>query len=391
MIKPMPEGQRPFPMPMRELERRWAAVRGVLKDRDVEALFIQSDTQDFGGYVRWLTDQAAGYPVNIVFPRDGGMTMITSGDPNFPPKPGPGVERHICDGYFRSIAPTNYYDIELVDKILREMGAKRVGYANLGRLHACSYKYMIENMGDIEFVDLTDEIDLLKAVKSPVELEYIEYTARIHDDVLSAIPLFLRPGRMEYEIRNDLCHLSNEMGGEGQICVLCGSAPKGQVINYGPLAVQNRRIEYGDQFMAMFESSGPGGYFCEMSRYWSIGEPDGDLVRGWETARQAQRLAAGLLRPGADLRQVFNAGNEFLESRGYCVEGRIMGHGQGHDLMERPGIQRGETMPAAENMVFAIHPSAIRDGVNVFCCDNYVVTAEGGRRLQKLPQEIFII
>ncbi|MGI5971897.1 MAG: M24 family metallopeptidase [Oscillospiraceae bacterium] len=391
MIQPKPEGQIPYPISEKELERRWAAVGQVLKKRDLDILVVQNEGQDLGGYVRWLTDQAAGYPVTVIFPRNGEMTVVLSGDSQFPPKPRKGISSFICDGYFRTLRPTHDYDARIITEVIKKAGARKVGLVNLGRMHACTYKYLTENLEGVTFEDITDDIDLIKAIKSPEELKYIENTAKLHDTIMAAVPTMLRPGRMEYQVRNDLYYLSCEMGGEGQIVLLCGSAPKGQVINYGPLAVQNRRIQYGDQFMVMLESSGPGGFFCEMSRYWSIGEPDEELVKGWEAALGTQRLIADLLRPGADLREVFSEGNKYLVERGYYPEGRIFGHSQGYDLVERPGIQWDEVMPVAENMVFAVHPSAINDKSNVFCCDNYIVTKDGSRRLEKMPQEIIIL
>jgi hypothetical protein len=68
-----------------ELQRRWSAVRGRMRDRGIDALVMQNSSDWVGGYVRWFTNQPAtnGYPTSVVFPLHGGLSLIEQGRPGF--------------------------------------------------------------------------------------------------------------------------------------------------------------------------------------------------------------------------------------------------------------------------------------------------------------------
>ncbi len=61
-----------------ELERRWAAVRSAMVERNIDVLLMQSNNDFMGGYVKYFTDVPStnGYPVTVIFPRDEPMTVV---------------------------------------------------------------------------------------------------------------------------------------------------------------------------------------------------------------------------------------------------------------------------------------------------------------------------
>ena len=58
------------PISTQELERRWAAVREVMKAKKVDFLLIQNNNDYLGGYVKWFTDMPAvhAYSNAVIFP-----------------------------------------------------------------------------------------------------------------------------------------------------------------------------------------------------------------------------------------------------------------------------------------------------------------------------------
>src|SRR5580698_11628001 len=64
-----------------ELRRRWAAVRLQMSTRGIDALVAQNSSDWVGGYIRWFSNQPAtnGYPSSLVFPLEGGMSLIEQG------------------------------------------------------------------------------------------------------------------------------------------------------------------------------------------------------------------------------------------------------------------------------------------------------------------------
>ena len=65
----------------RELERRWQAVRGQMRDRQVDALVMQNSSDWVGGYCRWFCGEPAtnGYSTALVFPSAGTLSLVEQG------------------------------------------------------------------------------------------------------------------------------------------------------------------------------------------------------------------------------------------------------------------------------------------------------------------------
>ena len=384
------------PISTAELERRWAATRKAMKKQGLDCLIMQNSNQYLGGYVRWFTDVPAkeGYPVTVIFPVDDEMTMITSGGDPLPPGPPEwavrGVKERIGRPYFRTLHYTDTLDGEAVISRLKARGAKRVGIVAKGSMSAPTYEYIHQNLGKMELVDAADLIDPIKAVKSPEELELIRKAAAIQDAAMAAVPAILRPGKKEYEILSAVTHLLMDMGSEEQL-LMVGSAPPGKSTGQRNDFFVNRTINAGDQFFLMIEVNGPGGFYAEMGRTFCLGDPPKELVKVWEVAKEAQRRTVKRLKAGAKPADLLKAHNEFMKSQGFGPEGRLFGHGQGYDLVERPALRADEPMPLAANMNITLHPIAVTDKAYGFCCDNYFVTEGAPTPVHKTPQVIMVI
>ena len=380
------------PISTAELERRWAETRKTMAKQDIDCLVLQNSNQFLGGYVRWFTDIPAqcGYPITVIFPVNDEMTMITSGGEPLPPGPPEwavrGVKERIGRPYFRPLNYTDTMDGEVVINQLKARGAKRVGIVAKGSMSAPTYEYIQQNRGQMELVEASDLVDPIKAVKSPEELELIKKAAAIQDAAMSAIPTIVRPGKKEYEILSALTHVLMDMGSEEQLLMI-GSAPPGTPTGQKTDYFTNRTLNAGDQLFLMIEVNGPGGFYAELGRTFCLGDPPKELLKVWEVAKEAQRRTVARLLPGAKPADLFKAHNDFMMSQGYTPEGRLFGHGQGYDLVERPALRADENMPLAANMNITVHPIAATDKAYGFCCDNYIVGESGGIPIHKTPQE----
>lgn len=384
-----------YPIPTRELERRWKLVREAMKKENIDSLVMQNDNQWLGGYVRYFTDLPSeqAYPVTVIFPQDDEMSIISSGDPSVPSPPDwaiRGIKERIGAPYFRAFHYTNTFDAREIVKVLKRRKDKRIGMINLGLIPADTYNYMKENLDNVELIDATDLVDNIKAIKSNDEKEYIYKTMHIQDKVCELMPDILKPGKFEYEIRSEITRILTDSGSEEQ-WIMIGSAERGQSTGQYPTFFQNRKIGKGDQVLVMIEVNGPGGYYGEIGRTWSLGEPPKELLRLWDISLQAQKLAADYLKPGANPAEIIRANNEFMLDNGLKGEGRLFAHGQGYDLVERPAFCPDETMLLKAGMLVALHPVAFNDQAYAFCCDNYFINESSVEHLHKTPQEIIVL
>jgi Xaa-Pro aminopeptidase len=384
------------PIPTRELERRWSAVRSAMKAEHIDILVMQNDNQFLGGYVRYFTDFPArtAYPVTVLFPGNDEMTMISHGGPPKPPGPPAwavrGVKTRLARPYFRTAYYTNSWDAEEAVKVIKERKDKKVGIVGMGAMGAAFYAYLKEHLEGVEIVEASDMVDRIKAVKSEDELAFIRRSAATQDMVFAAMPTIVRPGKWEYQVRGEIARMLMDLGSEEELLRL-SSAPPGQPAATMEPFLQNRQIQPGDQVCVLVEPTGPGGFYTEITRTWCLGEATRDLLDMWDISVQAQKLAASLLKPGVRTGEVFEKVNEFLVAKGQVPEGRTNAHGQGYDLVERPLFNLEEPMRLQANMVVALHPLASNQKAFALCCDDYLITASGAERLHKTPQRVFVI
>ena len=381
-----------------ELERRWSAVRERMKEEKIEVLVMQDTNEWLGGYVKWFSDIPArnGYPMTVIFFVDAQMTTITCGGKP-PGDLGPpawtmrGVDNRLTAPYFPSLNYSNTYDAELTVQTLKSKKKSKIGIMGKGRISVAFYEHLIKGMPGATFVDATDVVDEIKAVKSSEEIELIKKACALQDQAMEWATTIIKPGRKDFEIVADVVHKVTMLGSEEQL-VIAGSGPLGRPAPMQKRHFQGRTLRENESFTLMIEVNGPGGMYAELGRIFFTGDVPVELSDAYELCREAQQVTLKLLKPGANPKDIWDANNEFLVKHGMLPETRLYAHGQGYDLVERPSFQIGERMKIQENMNIAVHPVVASKKATAILCDNYIVTRTGvSECLHKIPKEIFVV
>lgn len=381
-----------------ELERRWKAARRFMQRNKIDYLVIRNDQDYLGGNVRWFTDLPAqnGFSRTVIFPVDEEMTLISHGArppgaANPPPWAVRGVKNRLGAPYLSSLHYTSTYDAELAVGVLKEKKGATIGLVGQSFLPVNFCEYLRKQLPGSNFIDATDAIDQLKAVKSPEEIGWIKRTAEIQDMAVDYAREVIQPGKREFEVFAEIQHFTAVNGCESGI-ILVGSGPSGTPVKFMGRHFQNRVIESGDQLSILIELNGPGGFYTELGRIFSIGSPCQELQDAYGVAREAQKVTLDLLKPGMAPGDVWHAHNDFLENRGFSPDRRIYAHGQGYDLVERPAVRYDEPMKIEAGMNIVVHPTLVNESVWAVVCDNYLVTENGvSPCLHKTPKEIIVI
>jgi len=381
-----------------ELERRWREVRKKMKEEGIDFLVMQNDNEWLGGYVKWFTDIPArnGYPMTVIFPIDDEMTTITCGGKP-PGDLGPpvwtmrGVKKRLTAPYFRSLMYSNTYDAEPAVETLKVKKKGKIGLVGKGTMSAAFYEHLKKSLPRSTFVEATDLVDQIKAIKSDEEIALIKKTTALQDEAMEYAKKAIRPGRRDFEIIADIIHKVTDLGSEEQL-VIGSSGPFGRPVPMQKRHFQNRMVREGDQFTLMIEVNGPGGMYAEMGRIFFLGKVPSELQEAFELCKETQKVTLKLLKPGADPAEIWRANNEFLMKKGQPPETRLYAHGQGYDLVERPAIRDDEPMKLRAGMNITVHPIIGSDRVWVWVCDNYLITDSGvSQCLHKTPREIFSV
>jgi Xaa-Pro aminopeptidase len=386
------------PISTRELERRWDAVRKAMAERKIDALVMQNNNDWLGGYVRWFTDTplSNGYPRSVIFPACDPMTVVDMGPRggrrkiNGGDEINRGVGAIIFTPAFTSVAYTDEYQAELVAEDRRRGGYCDIGWGGAGPMpHKFVTRIERELAGKASFVDATEFVDRLKAIKSKEERDLIRKAAAMQDEIFNRLLEKIRPGMTDNDITALVQYEGRRLGSE-QGLFLGSSAPLGQASRFLDRHLQARTLKPGEHFTLLIENNGPGGFYTEIARTIVLGKASNELIDGFESMKEAQANTLRLLKPGASCADIAQSHDDYMRSRNLPPELRLYCHGQGYDLVERPLIRCDETMTVEQHMNLAVHPGYETPSIFAVICDNYLIeSGSPGDCLHKTPKQVF--
>jgi Xaa-Pro aminopeptidase len=382
-----------------ELTRRWNAVRQVMKQRGIDAVVMQNTNDWLGGYVKWFTDLPAnnGYPRTVVFYADNPMSVVEMGPSNIRRTFASdetlhrGVGEMLHTPSFTSIGYTDRDDARLTIDALRRHSNRTIGLIAPGALPYAFVNALKEAFAASTIIDLTPDVDVIKAIKSEEEIALIRQTARLQDEVFAEILKEIRPGLRDIDVIS-IAQRKGQVLGSEQGIFLGGSAPVGIRSPFVPRYMQGRRLEKGDHLSLLIEINGPGGFYTEIARTIVLGKASSELKDAFAAVKAAQDYSLGIMKPGTPVREVFARHNAYMTGKGMPEETRLYAHGQGYDMVERPLIRQDDDMTLQEGMCLAVHPGYETSSLFAVICDNYMIETSGpGQCLHKTEKMLFEI
>ncbi|MCK1274595.1 MULTISPECIES: M24 family metallopeptidase [unclassified Bradyrhizobium] len=380
-----------------ELTRRWNEVRRVMKDRDIDAIVMQNTNDWLGGYVKWFTDLPAnnGYPRTVVFHAEAPMSLVEMGPSNARRAFAAdetlhrGVGEMLHTPSFTSIGYTDLDDARLTIDALRRHRHHTIGLVTPGALPYGFVAALKDQLGSTSFVDITADIDAIKAIKSDEEIALIRRTARLQDEVFAEVLKEIRPGLRDIDVTS-IAQRKGQILGSEQGIFLGGSSPLGTRSPFVPRYMQGRTLQRGDHLSLLIEINGPGGFYTEIARTIVLGKATSELTDAFAAVKAAQAYSLSLMKPGVSVRDIFAAHNVYMKQNGMPQETRLYAHGQGYDMVERPLIRQDDDMELRQGMCLAVHPGYETPSLFAVICDNYVIEENGvGECLHQTKKQIF--
>lgn len=382
-----------------ELARRWSAVRRTMQDRGIDAVVMQNTNDWLGGYVKWFTDLPAnnGYPRTVVFHADAPMSVVEMGPSNarrtFAADEtlhrGVGLMLHTPS--FTSVGYTDRDDVRLAIDALRRHPHRTIGLITPGALPYAFVSALKEQLAATFFIDITDDIDAIKAIKSEEEIGLIRRTAELQDAVFAEVLKEIRPGLRDVDVTS-IAQRKGQILGSEQGIFLGGSSPLGIRSPFVPRYMQGRTLEKGDHLSLLVEINGPGGFYTEMARTLVLGKASSELKDGFAAVKAAQEYSLGLMKPGTPVKEIFEKHNAYMTRNGMPAESRLYAHGQGYDMVERPLIRQDDDITLQQGMCLAVHPGYETPSLFAVICDNYLIEAHGpGNCLHRTAKTLFEI
>ncbi len=312
----------------------------------------------------------------------------------------------------------------LIPEVLKQSGLalpKKVGL-ELDVLPTNLYFIYAEIFSAAELTDLSTEIRLLRAVKSPYEIELMREAAHYSDRVAALVPDLLRAGMTEIELAGRIEAEARRLGHQGIVRMrLWGSelffghllaGPSGGVPSY--LASPT-----GGSGLSPAVAQGPGfrpikrhepvlvdyvfayrGYLSDHARIFSLGRLADELVAAHAAMLELQHQIKLMAKPGVPSGSLYDFALEHATRRGFgdhfmgtgTERIRFVGHGVGLELDEFPFLNAGQNLELKEGMVIALEPKLIFPLKGVVGIENtHVVTPQGLEQLGQYSDDITVV
>jgi Xaa-Pro aminopeptidase len=267
-------------------------------------------------------------------------------------------------------------------EILRSVvgGATRIGVEHVATSWAAGeWERFQAELGEYEIRDLTIELDRLRGIKSPFEIEAIFETGRIISAGFDRFAEVARPGVPAWEGAAEAEAAIKAQG--------CYWGRHKYSMDRKPFTIPTppaRRFTPEDVFVFELVYCGPLGYWSEMSALFSFRPLPEELRLRLEALEDVIDVTANAARPGVPIGRIAELSNETFKDLGYSVEGKHTPdcHSIGLDELDGSSSYLTPEAPLESNMVLSFHPSTMLEGGEAFLVsDNYLVTMNGAVRL----------
>jgi Xaa-Pro dipeptidase len=362
-----------------EMNRRHGLVCDKMRHAGLEVLLV-SGVRFVGstGYLRYLSNWAEPFAgETLLFPLDGRPVFFARTSERAI------LIKELLGGMETVSGSTG----KMVAGRLKKLGKKKIGLCGLSTMFADYYVQLVSELPGIELRDFSRLIDEVRMIKSEEELHWVRQSARLGDAALQMFSSLVAEGREEAEVFLEVEHLVKRMGAENTYFMMAAD-PK-PVAKFMDLAYD--RYKKRDLIFFNAEIAGPGGYYTQLVRTLSLGEPDDEAKDVADACMKVLDTTEETLKPGIMATEVYTAIAEAVRETGYET-GLHPGHSQGLDIFERPLISNNEEAELKENMVIVIHPHILLPrGGGIFMGDTFVITSNGCERLHKSKREFTVL
>ncbi|HEY8419903.1 MAG TPA: Xaa-Pro peptidase family protein [Clostridia bacterium] len=262
-----------------------------------------------------------------------------------------------------------------VKNILSDLKVKTVAIEDKYLTHA-QFLELSENLKGFEFLPGSDKIEACRMIKTQEEIDFIKKAQEITEKALEATLERLKPKMSERDVCAEIIYNMYLNGADGlsfEPIIAMGvntSKPHHSYTDY--------RLEK-DDLITLDIGCKYKGYCSDMTRTFTLGEPDKKLVEIYDIVKKAQEYALSSIKAGMTGHEADSFAREYITANGY---GNDFGHGLGHAvglyIHENPRLAIGSTAVLKENMVVTIEPGIYVQGLGGVRIEDMVVIKNDG-------------
>jgi Xaa-Pro aminopeptidase len=271
--------------------------------------------------------------------------------------------------------------------------AKKLGIQKLGFeedfLSYSSFKLYDKEI-ESELVPFSGVIEKLRLIKTDAELKILKVAADIADAAFKHILDFLRPGKTELEVSNELEFFMRRAGATSSSFDTIVASGHRSALPHG--VASEKVIEAGDM-VTMDYGCYYNGYVSDITRSVAVGEPDAKLKEIYDIVLEAQLRGMAGIKPGLTGKEADAITRDYITEKGYGEYfGHSTGHGIGLEIHEGPGLSMKSDVILEPGMVVTCEPGIYIPGLGgVRIEDDTLITENHNEALTHSTKELIIL
>ncbi|MBO0603149.1 aminopeptidase P family protein [Sporosarcina sp. E16_3] len=277
---------------------------------------------------------------------------------------------------------------EEISTLAESFGIKKLGFEQQHQ----SYFYYSQLLKSIkaDLVPVSNVVEELRMIKNESEIAILKKAAEISDAAFAHIVTFIRPGRTEIEIANELEFHMRKLGATSSSFDIIVASGIRSALPHG--VASDKVVEKGDMITLDFGAYYLG-YCSDMTRTIAVGEPNPKLKEIHAIVHDALENALSGIKAGMTGKEADALTRNLISDKGY---GDYYGHGMGHgiglyiheDIFMNPTCEQH----IVEGMVLTVEPGIYIPGLGgVRIEDDIIVKKNGIEIITKSQKELIIL
>jgi Xaa-Pro aminopeptidase len=355
-----------------------------MEGRNLDALLVYSQRR---GHVAYLSGYRPNYHTNSAF-----LCLPREADPVLLIKFGFDMPRARKLSWVQDIRPGHSEDVRCLfaefAEMIREKGLdrSRLGIVasddTIDEMSPGLFDAIREALPHAHLERACDLVNEARLRKDPNEVETLRRCTAVAELAANALGGALAPEVEDYAVSAEAVSAAVAAGAERCDVILSSGPP------HLSLPPSHQRFSRGKP-VSLELTAELDGYWVQICRTFSVGEPTAMEKRVFATARDAYEKAASIAKAGVRSSEVANAALEVVDRAGFrgCIPYGL-GHGVGLDLPEPCGIDPHSTATLVDGMALVIHVGIWADGASAFVGGPMIVREDGPELLDHPQREL---
>lgn len=277
---------------------------------------------------------------------------------------------------------------EEVAKIVQEDKIENLGFEQENITYAVYNQ--INDIIPCELVPVTGLVEKLREVKTEDEINIIKEAINITEKAYDYILGFVKPGKTEIEVANELDFYMRNEGATGVSFDTIVASGVRSAMPHG--VASDKVIEEGDMVTIDFGCYYKG-YVSDMTRTFAVGDPGEQMKEIYEIVYQANKKVNEVAKAGMTGAELDAIARDYIAEKGYGPQfGHTLGHGIGLEVHEGPSLSFRNEDKLVVNNIVTNEPGIYVPGLGgVRIEDDLVIKEDGAEILMTTPKELIIL